>query len=66
MDTVTLYQTTYDNLTETISAKTYDVNYLKGCIHGLALFADSDPLHVAQEIKRMSEKIQAGVDVAEL
>jgi len=66
METVTIYQSHYEDLTESLNAKSYDLAALRGRLLGLADFCDSHPELVAQQIKEMAEKISAGVDVPEL
>lgn len=66
METVTIRESHYEDLTESLNAKTYDLSRLKGYITGLSMFADSHPELVAQQIKQMAAKIDAGVDITDL
>ena len=66
METVTVYKHSFDDLNESYNAKSYEVSYLKGVLTGLSMIAEDSPAEAARQLREISEKIRAGVDVTAL
>ena len=59
LETTTVYTYQYDNMCESLNAKSYDLATLQGRILGLSEMADEHPDIVAKRIIEIAKEIRA-------